>query len=524
MSFKRYEFIEGLTSLHGSGNKILINNAGQIKDPQGNDLTYDRDAEGHQTVVCPGWDGIREYRVIDLVALQFKNLRIGVENFGAVQAFVIDGNKDNTHAGNVGYRFKNGKLESKSNLGFFYVPGFTSMVINSSGHALDVKSSKEKTWYVTKPGKRNITGGYRNTSVSVNGVASTVGRHRALCLVFKDYPDNVDSLVTNHVNGIPGDDWLDNLEWATYSRNTRHAFENNLRFDNKRILIRNALKNEVTEYYSMSECVKGLGLSGSSVIPFRLKAEFGKVFWDGTQIKLKDDPRPWVIPEDPRKEMEEAKGARTAVLARNCLTGKVFDFISQNEASRFTGVSVSAINLRCVGKTKCLLFGWQFELKEEFEEWMSFTQEEFRQSMIPGTIGVSARNLLTGEERTYESVRQAEVDVGSGWTNNVLNSGRQQLLSSGWQLKYQIHPWEEIPDFEEALYKLRAEVTARRESDGAIFIANNAAQMAGVLGLNVCQIRPAALTRGNKVFKGYRFRLGTSLEDWPSTLAAKTEC
>lgn len=36
--FKRYVYIEGLTSLLGSGNKYLINNDGQIKDIRGNKL------------------------------------------------------------------------------------------------------------------------------------------------------------------------------------------------------------------------------------------------------------------------------------------------------------------------------------------------------------------------------------------------------------------------------------------------------------------------------------------------------
>ncbi len=106
--FKRYVFIEGLTNLLGSNGKYLINNDGQIKDIKGNDIEFHRDDEGHRVVHCSGWDGEREYRVIDLVAIQFKGLYITADCYAEITAFVIDGNKDNVHAANIGYRFRLG--------------------------------------------------------------------------------------------------------------------------------------------------------------------------------------------------------------------------------------------------------------------------------------------------------------------------------------------------------------------------------------------------------------------------------
>jgi hypothetical protein len=40
--FKRYVFVEGLTSLFGSDGSCLINILGQVKDKMGNDLPVTR--------------------------------------------------------------------------------------------------------------------------------------------------------------------------------------------------------------------------------------------------------------------------------------------------------------------------------------------------------------------------------------------------------------------------------------------------------------------------------------------------
>ena len=120
--FKRYVFIEGLTSLIGSNGKYLINIKGQIKDIEGNNLLVRLNEQGHKIVYCCSWNGEQDYRVIDLVALQFKSLQIPKKDYEKVEAFVIDGNPDNTHAENIGYRFKGGRLEVENFQGFFYVP------------------------------------------------------------------------------------------------------------------------------------------------------------------------------------------------------------------------------------------------------------------------------------------------------------------------------------------------------------------------------------------------------------------
>lgn len=522
MSLRSYEYFEGVTNLQGSGGSALINVQGQIFDSKGKELPYGENQEGDKTVVCPGWDGIREYRVIDLVALQFKRLVIGMENYGSVIAFVIDGDKQNTHASNVGYRFKGGKLEVKNHPGFYYVPGATGVAINASGVLLRVLSNKYSNWYITSAGTKNAKGGYYTTVFCIRGWSYTLGRHRAMLLVFKGYPDNVDTLVTNHKNGIPGDDRLDNLEWVTRLENNQHAFDTGLRSSTIPVLIRNVLTGEVKEFASKELAKRYLGIQGGNTMVFRLdKAKFGHVFHDGTQVKYKNDLRDWIIPEDPVKAIEEAKTAKRSIKAKNCFNGIERVYESITEASQDLHIGVDTIAQRFKVKNFKPLFGWLFKDLEDNSPWYSYTEEELLISMQPASEKAEARNLLTGEHRNYDSVRQACLDVGTKWSQDVLRQGRQPLLATGWQIKKEADIWEEIPDFEAAIYKLQLEVTARCEATGKLYLASSCAQMASNLGLHAQTLRKAAMTRGNKVYGGYRFMLGINLDtEWPETQTA----
>ena len=520
--FKRYVFFEGLTSLLGSENKILINNLGQIKDVNGNNLELHRDSDGHQLVTCCGWDGLRQYRVIDLVAIQFKELLIDKTQFKQVAAFVIDGDKDNTHANNIGYRFIPGPLQVLIHEGFYHVPGYPILSINQKGDLLNVKTGTIYKYYIHRGDiKKNIRGGYYLFNTSSKGLGNfSSSRHRALCLTFKEYPDNVDSLIVNHINGIPGDDRLENLEWATKGDNNLHAYVNDLKNQHDRVLVRNILTNEVTEYYSVSECARKLGYATDETIRQRLKASvFGQVFQDGTQIKYKADLRDWVYIVDPEKAVRENQ-QRLPCIVRCCKTLTVTELGSVTDAAKHTGVLRGNIEYRLKKSDKSPLSGWQFKYTRDSEEFPSFTEQDYVLSLEDKQKIVHARNLLTGEEMEFDSIRAAgrHFDIYLG---NLLLSNPQPLLPNGWQFRLDGEIWIDNGDYDEVEYKSQRTVMAREESTGKIVIADRASKMCEILDWNGSEdrklVRRAALTRGNLIAKGYRFRLGVSAQPWPET-------
>lgn len=518
--FKRYVYIEGLTNLHGSKGKFLINNDGQVKDIKGNDVEYCRDGDGNKIVYCLGWAGEQWYRVIDLVAIQFKSLYIPETDYHKVKAFVIDGDPDNTHARNIGYRFIDGKLKCKDYPGYFYIPGLTSSVINITGGVLSVRTGEKRTFYITQEQKeKNIKGGYYVfTAMFQRGKHITYSRHRALCLVFKEYPDNVDELVVNHINGIPGDDRLDNLEWTTRGENNKHAYENNLKNQQMAVLVRNVITGEVKEYYSISECARQLGFPTDETIRQRIiSSSFGKVFSDGTQVKLSNDKRDWIIPEDHEAAIRQAmRYTGVPVIARNCKTFEEKQYEKMTDVEKDIGIQSGSVNARLILDNRKPLFGYQFKYFNDKRSWLDFTEKEYLDSFRPAKQAVSCRNLITKEEKTFSSIHKASMSLNKHGFRYRLTT-EQPLFEDGWQIKYSEDDWEEVRDFEEVIYKLQKDMTARNELTGNIIIADSATKMAQVLKCDPKAIRRAAFTRGNMLYKGYRFRLGVSMEPWPDT-------
>lgn len=439
---KRYSYMEGFTNITGSDGKYLISCEGSVKRSSGAEVEQFTTPDGHIAIRCKAWDGERDYRIIDLIAIQFKCLKIDVVDYNSVVAFHIDGDFQNLKADNVGYRFSNGKLECKKAPGYYYIPGFTSIAINEFGKTINSVTAKPVKQQ--RIGGSDRDSGYKRVVATFEtGKQVTVLLHRALCLVFKPYPNNVDSITVNHKNGIPGDDRLDNLEWATYSENSFHAHETGLIKLSTPVLVKDIFKETITEYYSIAECARNLKVNTSAIFNRIQKSEFGKMFSDGTQIKLKSDKRPWVVISNPEKE-----------------------FIKN--------------------------------------------QKEY---------SVESRNHFTGETRIFKSIAEAGRFINCCYLRDFFSRERQPLFKSGWQFKKLTDNWNEIDDVEKAIYCLQNEVMSRNEVTGDVVVARSSERMAELLNLNPISVRNAALTRGNKVYRGYRFRLGVSTDPWPSTIS-----
>lgn len=514
--FKRYVYLEGLTNLHGSDGKYLINNDGQVKDIKGNDVEYFYDSEGHANVKCKSWDGERDYRVIDLVAIQFKSLNIPIEDYNKVVAFCIDGNKENQHASNIGYRFKDAPLAYKPNPLFFYIPGFTNAAISRDGNLISTITGEPYKWMVHAYNRvKNTKNGYHRAKILFQqGDRVSMSRHRAMALTFMDYPDNADGLEVNHINGTGGDDRLENLEWITHADNCRHAYLNDLRSQQIPVLVRELDTGEIKEYYSMAQCSRERGYAGTEVVRNRVvNAKFGKVFKDNTQFKLKNDPRDWLDPKDYKDEKQV-----NHFIARNCETGEefVYDDIKK-VADIVPDYHPRAIQKRLNGGSFKPYWGYMFKSVDDPRDFPVLDGKDFKRFNPVAGFTVDARNLLTGETKVYPTIRQA-FEEHSSFLATALREGKQPFFESGWQLKYSTDEWQDSADFDEQQYISQRNIMALEVTTGKLYIGENVANLARILKLDSKRVRGAALTRGNEVYGGFRFRLGVSSEPWPTTI------
>ena len=513
--FKRYVFLEGLTSLHGSNGKYLINNDGWVTNNNGVHLPVTLDEDGHKTVVCKSWDGERRYRIIDLVAIQFKSLYIPQEDYNKVIAFCIDGNKENTHASNIGYRFQGGKLEVKGHPGYYYIPGYTYSAVNIDGVLISVKSGQVHRWGTSKPNPvKNIKGGYRVSNVVWSkGVQAVLSRHRAMMMVFKEYPDNVDKLITNHIDGIPGNDHPDNLEWSTHSQNNQHARENNLRSQQMAILTRNVETGEIKEYISLGECAKALGLKAAEAVRFRIvNARFCQVLNDGLQMKFKSDPRDWIDPKDVEKGPRKYE-----FTARNILTGQEHSLKSLDELSTILqDYHPRAVKNRLNMRSFEIYRGFQFRMSDDIRPFPVVKPSELENINPVGGYSVDARNLITGETRTYSTIRQAAKDF-NGYISTPLRDGKQPIYEDGWQLKLSRDEWNTSEDFDKETYKNQKNIMALEVATNKVILAESIWTLSKILNIEYNEVKQAAYTRGNKVCHGYRIRLGITNDPWPTT-------
>lgn len=505
----------GLDSLRNTNNRYYIDLDGVIKGVDGFDLPQSLDVNGFPQVFANLWDGAKFYRVVDLMAIHFKNIAIPQSLWCNVEGFYIDQDHGNQHASNVGYRFRNAPLACVDHPNFYYVPMFTKYGISFTGDLIHIGSGKVKSnWYRTKPNSvKKITGGYKcqGASGDVGGYV-TISRHRFLCLVFKPYPNNVDRMDVNHLDGVPGNDDLDNLEWASRSRNNIHAYRNNLRTQNKPLLARNLRTGRVSEFTSVNEAAEATEVS-AGVITLRLTKACMGLSHNGYQFKYVDDTHDWVDYEDIGEAISRYVQNK-AIWVRNCRNGEVIRYESISEAGRVLGDIGPTIAARLLYGLDEPHRGYQFKYVTDDTDWAEFNPDRLD---CTGSIPrkVVGRNLVTGETCEYPSIKECvRKQDTSTHLADMLRQGQQPTCPNGWQYKYEGEPWLES----NGVGNKRRDVTARHVLSGVMVYARSLRELGVLLDLNHQTLGKAAESEGTLVVGSFQCMWGIG-KTWPDISA-----
>ena len=101
---------------------------------------------------------------------------------------------------------------------------FENYEVSNFGNIKNTNFKRSGFEKIMKPTKNSK--GYLLVSLFKNGKRNRFCVHR---LVLESFVENIENKkCVNHINGIKTDNRVENLEWNTYSENTKHAFKNGL--------------------------------------------------------------------------------------------------------------------------------------------------------------------------------------------------------------------------------------------------------------------------------------------------------
>lgn len=323
-----------------------------------------------------------------------------------------DKNPNNIRLDNLTYRFK---IYDEHDLDKFHpIPYHTGYLINRKGVMRRLNDDTRRLGYRDSNGyiqmslRRDM--GYLNKSKS-----TILGRHRALALTFLEYDIDTTNLDINHIDGIPGNDNLSNLEIVTRSDNLIHAYKNGLRSDNIPVLTRCVFTGEEWESFSIVNAAEVIGLSAGTVA-FRLNTPGQKIYTGGFQHKLKSDPTPWRRPGDLKKELEATK-LTISVRTYNVFTGKEEEYSSLNKAALVIGVNSASIKWKLdQGDSIRPIRGFVFKDGSDRTPFITpttFELECFKDSFdskLPSPVEVIY--LETGKKKRFTSLRRTAESLG----------------------------------------------------------------------------------------------------------------
>lgn len=285
----RYEDKDGFWPVPYTDCNLFVTKEGLIKGKGNIFYTSYVDNDNSILVDVNWYNGFQPYKVSELVAHTFKYTCIPVIDWNKMYLIYKDNNSLNVHAANLIWKFTT-PIESRKFHNFYYIPGFTRFLINKDCISIDSISGGIRTLHYKDD--------YVYYSVKPDfGSWTLIGRHRLLCLAFKDYDSRINKMDVNHIDGIPGNDTLKNLEFTTRLENNLHAIKLGLKIckqPSKRapVLVRCIKTNNITEYCSKIAAANALNISIATLDKY-LSVEGNPVFYGDIQVKLREDETPW---------------------------------------------------------------------------------------------------------------------------------------------------------------------------------------------------------------------------------------
>lgn len=185
-------------------------------------------------------------------------------------------------------------------------------------------------------------------------------------MTFKRKPASEKTLIVNHINGIPGDDRLENLEWVTYSQNTLHAYQSGLY---SKIVSVDVLHDDVvTTYSSIMEASRATGVDDAT-IRNRLRRMPGRLYSDGYAFKV-EGVGMWVT------DTIQIASTATQVMAKSLATGQADVYNSARQCALACGIKPASLHVALRRESRRLLGGYEFKYLSDETDWSELSQKQ----------------------------------------------------------------------------------------------------------------------------------------------------
>ena len=171
------------------------------------------------------------------------------------------------------------------------IPGYDGYAVSAHGVIKSTRTGNIISTYVWDD--------YLYADVRLSGKKS-IRVNRAVALAWVNNPDPEKLIIVNHLDGDKKNNYKDNLEWTTHSRNNDHAVLNGFRTDCIACLVRDFETGKVTAHASIAKALEFVGLRKEASPYVYMPKKFGTLIRDRYELKFADDDTDWFYSE--RKE------------------------------------------------------------------------------------------------------------------------------------------------------------------------------------------------------------------------------
>lgn len=218
------------------------------------------------------------------------------------------------------------------------IPNYSNYLIDLYGN---VYSEITNSWL---EGSINPAGYCHFRLQNNNGETRTIGRHRLMCMVFNTDrtkgPVDTDELYVNHINGVKGDDRIENLEWVTPQENVLHAGSLGITEKCIPVMVKHHATGEVHKFPSYLSCAEFVGISRDAV-SYRFRYTSDRLWPEGYQYSHIIENYVW--PTVDAKKAEMLNGTTKTIDVRNVLSDIVVRFDKLSDAASFLKIAPSTL-------------------------------------------------------------------------------------------------------------------------------------------------------------------------------------